>query len=245
MSKKSTAIKPKMPPCPRTRWIGFILYQDNCYHMQMLDYFKVRNYDMCFILHDKDKNTDGTPKKAHYHLMVRFDTPRTASGYASDTYYGWFVEKPVIGDDDKEKFVYTAVSGQDLELARSRGDKVVKKPLFRYGGESSTVFSIHHPEEYYHYLPHRTFMCEIEGKVKYSYSDIQYFGDVEKMKSLASTEHDNHVDTIQQIYGYFREYRTCTAVMEKLIEHGRFDLVAYCEGHALFLKHFMSKGGES
>lgn len=30
----------------------------------------------CYILHDKDLNDDGTPKKAHYHVYGKFDTVR-------------------------------------------------------------------------------------------------------------------------------------------------------------------------
>ena len=30
----------------------------------------------CYILHDKDLNDDGTPKKAHYHVYGKFDTAR-------------------------------------------------------------------------------------------------------------------------------------------------------------------------
>lgn len=31
----------------------------------------------CYVLHDKDVNDDGTPKKAHYHVYGKLDTPRT------------------------------------------------------------------------------------------------------------------------------------------------------------------------
>lgn len=34
---------------------------------------KIRNY--AYILHDKDKKPDGTPKPSHYHIMVRFNNP--------------------------------------------------------------------------------------------------------------------------------------------------------------------------
>lgn len=31
----------------------------------------------CYVLHDKDLNDDGTPKKAHYHVYGKLDTART------------------------------------------------------------------------------------------------------------------------------------------------------------------------
>lgn len=37
----------------------------------------------CYILHDKDLNDDGTPKKAHYHVYGKLDTPRTPQAVAN------------------------------------------------------------------------------------------------------------------------------------------------------------------
>lgn len=37
----------------------------------------------CYILHDRDVNDDGTPKKAHYHVYGKFDTPRTLQTVAN------------------------------------------------------------------------------------------------------------------------------------------------------------------
>lgn len=35
-----------------------------------------------YILHDKDKNADGTLKKAHYHVMIMYDNPRRSTTVA-------------------------------------------------------------------------------------------------------------------------------------------------------------------
>lgn len=236
--KKSTSV----PRCPRSKWIGFILYQDNAYHMQMLEYFRSRGFDMAYILHNRDVLPDGTYKKSHYHLMVCFDTPRTASGYASEkTYYGFFVEN-VEADG---KTTYRAVIGQDKELAEKRGDKVVKRALFTYGGDNETVFTIHHPQEYYHYLVHDTFMARIEGKTPYSWDEVWHCGNVDKMVSLRDTESEQHSLVIQSIASYFEQYKSCRAVMCALLKDERYDLIKYCEGHALFLRHFFAEGGEN
>lgn len=37
----------------------------------------------CYILHDKDLNDDGTPKKAHYHVYGKLDTSRTPQSVAN------------------------------------------------------------------------------------------------------------------------------------------------------------------
>ena len=37
----------------------------------------------CYILHDKDLNDDGSPKKSHYHVYGKLDTPRTPQTVAN------------------------------------------------------------------------------------------------------------------------------------------------------------------
>lgn len=37
----------------------------------------------CYVLHDKDVNDDGTPKKAHYHVYGNLDTTRTPQSVAN------------------------------------------------------------------------------------------------------------------------------------------------------------------
>lgn len=37
----------------------------------------------CYILHDKDFNDDGSPKKSHYHVYGKLDTPRTPQTVAN------------------------------------------------------------------------------------------------------------------------------------------------------------------
>lgn len=46
---------------------------------------KVTEYfsQWCFILHDRDVNDDGTPKKSHYHVYGKLDTPRTPQSVAN------------------------------------------------------------------------------------------------------------------------------------------------------------------
>lgn len=37
----------------------------------------------CYVLHDKDLNDDGTPKKDHYHVYGKLDTPRNPQSVAN------------------------------------------------------------------------------------------------------------------------------------------------------------------
>lgn len=60
------------------RTICFIKYQENT------DISEFEKNNLCgleysYILHDKDINENGETKKPHYHIIVKFDTPRKIS----------------------------------------------------------------------------------------------------------------------------------------------------------------------
>ena len=46
--------------------------------------FAQRNYSCAWVLHDKDKNGDGTIKKEHYHFILSFKNARYLDGVASE-----------------------------------------------------------------------------------------------------------------------------------------------------------------
>lgn len=60
------------------RTICFIKYQENT---DIIDFENnvLFGLDYAYILHDKDTDENGEQKKAHYHIIVRFDTPRKIS----------------------------------------------------------------------------------------------------------------------------------------------------------------------
>lgn len=60
----------------RSRYKGLVLYPDNIAHKMALD---IINASWCYkgILHDKDTDANGEPKKAHWHIIVQLDTPQS------------------------------------------------------------------------------------------------------------------------------------------------------------------------
>ena len=56
------------------RIISFVLYPDHEPSMKFLD-FALRYRTSAFILHDRDKNEDGTDKIPHIHCMITFPNP--------------------------------------------------------------------------------------------------------------------------------------------------------------------------
>lgn len=58
--------------------IEIILYTDNELHLSLMNEL-TQKYNYAYILHDKDKNDDGTFKKEHYHLLLFFRNARWGS----------------------------------------------------------------------------------------------------------------------------------------------------------------------
>ena len=56
-----------------------VVYPDSESYVAAESLAKATQYfgQWCYVLHDKDLNDDGTPKKAHYHVYGKLDTART------------------------------------------------------------------------------------------------------------------------------------------------------------------------
>jgi hypothetical protein len=77
MPRKSNKQENENPDAQKSRAFACVIYPDSAPE----DWLK--RLEDTFIpaivspLHDKDVNPDGTPKKAHYHVMIMYDGPRT------------------------------------------------------------------------------------------------------------------------------------------------------------------------
>lgn len=62
-----------------------VVYPDSESYVAAESLAKATQYfgQWCYVLHDKDLNDDGTPKKAHYHVYGKLDTPRTPQSVAN------------------------------------------------------------------------------------------------------------------------------------------------------------------
>lgn len=74
--EKSENPKEKQKNQDKKKEYAFLLYPDSAI-FDWLEIVKQLQQPFFTILHDKDINPDGTPKKPHYHVMIMFDNPRT------------------------------------------------------------------------------------------------------------------------------------------------------------------------
>lgn len=67
----------------RNRTHLLMLYPEDSTHMEALAKIE-KSYDYAYILHDKDCDEDGVIKKAHYHVVLRFNNQTWSSAVAKD-----------------------------------------------------------------------------------------------------------------------------------------------------------------
>ena len=62
-----------------------VVYPDSESYVAAESLAKATQYfgQWCYVLHDKDFNDDGTPKKAHYHVYGKLETARTPQSVAN------------------------------------------------------------------------------------------------------------------------------------------------------------------
>lgn len=62
----------------RSRAFACVLYPEDFTHKDILN-FITSHFDYAYILHDKDTLEDGSLKKPHYHVIIKFQNPRSLS----------------------------------------------------------------------------------------------------------------------------------------------------------------------
>ena len=209
----------------KTRWIACILYPgENKYHKMVLDYLLELGLTMCYIEHDAVTDSKDHDCKAHTHVMVYFDTPRTASGFCSS-----FGECPALFE-----------TPQEYELDEKGKKRKKKRVLVRVLDESEVINydaalvgkakilshaeTVSIPESYYRYLVHKDFKSRIAHKKEYSWDDIKYSGDGDTVRKLKKTAFSNKGDILFEVKAYFEKYHSCRSVLGAMMRDSRFDL---------------------
>lgn len=92
--------------------IEIILYLDNELHLNLLNDL-IKKYNYAYILHDKDKEDDGTLKKEHIHLLIFFKNARWGSAILKEIN----IDNPNLIEfrEDKAKAIQYLIHSNNLD----------------------------------------------------------------------------------------------------------------------------------
>lgn len=224
--KKSEDVKPKKKEdfkrSSRSSWIGCMLYPDNFYHMEFLEYLKTMGITHLYIKHQPEEDE----KKEHIHLMIHFDYPYTVSGFVKSVGTGWFIE---TGKDENGKSIYNPISPQD----RSIYSNAIELNII---GHAETITS---PSGNYIYFLHRDFKSRF--KIQYNESDVVKIGDMGIINKITRISYVNRELVYQEIASYSCQSSNSRDFIRRLMADDRMDIVDYVSTHSYFVKEFFIK----
>ena len=206
----------------RSSWIGCMLYPDNFYHMEFLDYLKQMGITHLYIKHQPEQDE----KKEHIHLMIHFDYPYTVSGFVKSVGTGWFIE---VGKDEKDKPIYKPIPPQDRSIYPNAFEMNII-------GHAENITS---PQGNYIYYLHRDFKSRF--KIQYQDSDVVKIGDIGIINKITNISYVNRELIYQEIASYACQSANSRDFICRVMADGRTDIVDYVSGHAYFIKEFFIK----
>lgn len=215
--------KQSKPKSKRTRWFRLVLYPDNIYHQQIVDYLNSDKnpYQGCYILHQPESDE----KKEHWHVALYFPNCRTRDGIVKMFGKGDFrrTENGLVPCPDK-----TGIDESEIEVSDLVGEMLVEP-----------VSDIHSTAMYF---LHKTFAALREGKKEYAISDIKAFNnDFELVNSLFELDKTTSAGTqLQEIIRYIDDFKIKT-IKDLILTLYCNDpmLVKYVEGHSYLIKNLM------
>ena len=203
----------------RSSWIGCMLYPDNFYHMEFLEYLKQMGVTHLYIKHQPEEDE----KKEHIHLMMHFDYPYTVQGFLKSVGTGWFVE---TGKDENGKSIYNPISPQD----RSIYSNAIELNIIVH---AETITS---PSGNYIQFLHRDFKSRF--KIQYKDSDVVKIGDMGIINKITRISYVDREVMYQEIASYAIQSDSSRDFIRRVMADGRTDIVDYVSGHAYFIKEF-------
>lgn len=207
----------------RTRWFRLVLYPDNLYHDEVMDYLKSDKnpYQGAYILHQAESDE----KKEHWHVLLYFPNCRTRSGVVKMFGKGNFRR---VGDQLEPCPDTAGIDDSDIEVSDIVGSSLVEP-----------VSDIHSTAMY---LLHKTFAALRACKKEYSLSDLKAFhNDYDFVNSLFELDKNTSVGSnLYEIIRYINEYNIKT--VKDLIITLYFNeprLVKYVESHSYLIKNII------
>lgn len=207
----------------RTRWYRLVLYPDNIYHQQIMDYLNSEKnpYQGCYIKHQPEHDE----KKEHWHVALYFPNCRTKAGVIKMFGKGEFRKTENGFEPCLDK---TGIDETEIEVSDLVGEMLVEP-----------VSDIHSTAMYF---LHKTFAAIRDGKKEYAISDIKAFNnDFELVNSLFELDKTTSAGTqLQEIIRYIDEYKIKTIKELVLTLYSNEpQLVKYVETHSYLIKNIL------
>lgn len=157
----------------KTKWITFVLYPDNSYHMRYLDWIK-KNEIGFYIQHDADDEgqaNDDKETKTHIHVATFRNVQRTSSAFVRNMpSVDYFVEEWEIDGVDKKPKKLSCFIPSD-----AKKEDIITRPLVSSAQNVRDIYALAH------YFIHDSFKCDYLGKKKYKKEDVEMLNNERKV----------------------------------------------------------------
>lgn len=242
--KQNKSDKRKIPE-KKSHWISFILYPDDRYHLEYLDYLKTHNIGF-YILHGADSegiiSFEGVSRehvpsvKPHYHVTLYFESARYASGFIKSL--------PVVKYQVTERDEFGDIKSLSSNLSNFDSryytiekyyDDYVMLPIIKHAEAINDIYA------QCHYIIHDNFECHMQGKKLYSVDDVRMLNNDRSifMKHFIQELpcNDSIVSTlieISKVCGGDKKVFT-----KMVLATGDTRLLKYLESHSYFISEFI------
>lgn len=224
----------------RSRWIQFVLYPENRYHAQYLDWCKYHEYGF-YIVHDGESehidgelgfiSTQKDEKKKHIHCAIYFENARTASAFIASlgTVNYWVVEE----DENGDPLTLSSVPVCDSN------ERTITRPFLKHAE------AVHDINAVAHYFIHDNFECTMLGKKRYEKSDVKMFNNDRSIYDrYFSDEMPTNHGTLELIIELWRCSENKQDFIQKCLTCGDTRVLKYVESRAYFISEFICGGSK-
>lgn len=236
---KKTEKKPKEK---RSRWITFILYPDNRYHMAYLDDLKKHNIGF-YIQHEENdehdtvcytgvNSSDDDETKRHFHVAIYSENARTASGFIdSMPSVDYLVVDKKINAEGKEIEVLSSNLGDYTKyLGEIKTQKLVNKAK-----------AVNDINAMAHYFIHDNFECRMLGKRLYKKEDVKMLNNDRSIYDKYMNEelpcNNELVETLCDLSSVASGNKK--KFISLVLQSGDTRLLKYVESHSYFVESFL------
>lgn len=239
MKKNIPPKKERKKPETRSRWLQFVLYPENRYHMQYLEWCKYHEYGF-YIVHDEEQHharpecgfvsEQKEDKKKHIHCAIYFENARTASSFIKSlgTCQYWVVSENEDGEP-------TMLSSVPLEFENER---TIIKRFIEHAEAINDINAVAH------YFLHDNFECHMLGKKQYNRSDVKMFhNDRSVFDRYFSDEMPTNNGTVETLIEFWRASEGSKEnFLSMILSSGDTRLLKYVECRGFFVNEFICGG---